>query len=244
MSSAARIFQPDIFSPGSEVTLNSENSHYLISVLRARLGDAVVLINGMGGEFSAHIIDLQRRSVTLLLDSYCATERESPLAITLLQGLSKGEKMDFTIQKSCELGVQRIIPVITERSVVRLDAKREEKRQQHWQGVAIAASLQCGRNRIAAVDLPISFKEAVANSGDGLKLLLSPHHAGTALGSVTKPQHLTLLIGPEGGLTADEISSATAAGYLPLNLGSRILRTETAALVAMAILQWQWGDLG
>ncbi|MBF0471515.1 MAG: 16S rRNA (uracil(1498)-N(3))-methyltransferase [Gammaproteobacteria bacterium] len=237
-----RLFHPGPLASGAVIAADRDNSHYLSRVLRLKGGDEVTLINGEGGEYSAEIVTLSRNEVTLKVGSYRMRERESPLASLLIQALSRGEKMDFTIQKSVELGVTQIIPVVSERSVVRIEGERQQRKQEHWQGIATAAALQCGRNRIPQVEAITTYRQAVEQSGDGEKLILSPRGTGYRL-PLTKVERVTLVVGPEGGLTAEEEAEAQSNGFKRLSLGPRILRTESAALTALAVLQWQWGDL-
>jgi len=215
---------------------------HLTKVLRLRVGDALVLFNGEGGEYVARVAAVGRRSTRIEVGEFVEGERESPLELILLQGVSRGERMDYTVQKAVELGVTRIVPVLTERTVVNLKGERQEKRRAHWQGVVHSACEQSGRNRVPAVAALRPFAQAVAEAAGGLKLVLH-HRAETSLETLPVPQGpVSLLIGPEGGLSAQEITTAEAAGFVPLRLGPRVLRTETAALAAISVLQWRWGD--
>lgn len=211
-----------------------------------RTGDDLVLFNGQGGEYAARIASIERSRVSVDVLAWNSVERESPINVTLVQALQSGEKMDMTVQKAVELGVSRIVPVMSKRSVVRLDGARAEKRVEHWRGVAVAACEQCGRNRLPEV-VPLggldAWLSAAPNDG-ALRLMLAPG-AGLTLDRIEPPtpgSRIELLIGAEGGLSPDELEKATRAGYVSVCLGPRILRTETAGLAALAVLQALWGD--
>ncbi len=213
-----------------------------VHVLRLREGDLLTLFNGHGGEFDATLAALGKKSAQARLDGHRPVERESSLAMTLVQAVSSGERMDYTLQKAVELGVATIQPVFSERSVVRLAGERAEKRMAHWQGVLEAACEQCGRNRIPGLRPLLPFGQWLqAAPADGLRLLLAPG-GGTRLRDLPAAGTISLLAGPEGGLTDEEAAAALAAGWQPLTLGQRVLRTETAALAAVAALQTLWGD--
>lgn len=211
-----------------------------------RTGGDLVLFNGQGGEYAARIASVERSRVSVDVLAWNPVERESPINVTLVQALQSGEKMDMTVQKAVELGVSRIVPVMSKRSVVRLDGARAEKRVEHWRGVAVAACEQCGRNRLPEV-VPLggldAWLSAAPNDG-ALRLMLAPG-AGLTLDRIEPPapgSRIELLIGAEGGLSPDELEKATRAGYVSVCLGPRILRTETAGLAALAVLQALWGD--
>lgn len=242
-----RIYQAIPLASGQTLELDAQATVHLTKVLRLRVGDALVVFNGKGngeadGEFAAQVVAIGRRSASIEIGEFVPHSLESPLELVLLQGVSRGERMDYTVQKAVELGVSRIVPVLTERTVVNLKGDRQEKRREHWQGVVNAACEQSGRNRVPEVAAIAPFAAALAEVTEGLKLVLH-HRAETSLGALPLPQGpVTLLIGPEGGLSEQEIAAATAAGFVPLRLGPRVLRTETAAVAALSVLQWQWGD--
>lgn len=237
-----RIFHPHTLSPGSVVVLDDSASRHVAKVLRLAAGDVLRLFDGKGGEYPATIAELGKREVTVSVGQYQAVEVESPLVVTLAQGVSKGERMDFTIQKAVELGVQRIVPLETERSVVNLKGERRDRKLAHWQGVIISACEQCGRNSLPEL-LPMqSLNSWLELPLQGTGLLLD-HRAESSISTLDKPDAFTLLIGPEGGLSETEQARAYAAGCTGLRLGPRVLRTETAALTALAALQSHWGDL-
>jgi len=238
-----RIYQPMPLVSGQTFELDAQATVHLTKVLRLRAGDALVVFNGEGdGEFAAKVGAVGRRSASIEIGEFVARDVESPLELVLLQGVSRGERMDYTVQKAVELGVSRIVPLLSERTVVNLKGDRQEKRREHWQGVVNSACEQSGRNRVPVVMPITTFAAALTEEKQGLKLVLH-HRAETGLADLPMPQGpVSLLIGPEGGLSAQEIIAAEAAGFVPLCLGPRVLRTETAALAAIAVLQWQWGD--
>jgi 16S rRNA (uracil1498-N3)-methyltransferase len=203
----------------------------------------LTVFNGNGGEYAARIEALGRDEVTLSIGAFEPAERESPLQLTLIQGIARGERMDTIVQKATELGVARIVPLAAERSVVRLSAGAAERRAAHWQAVAIAACEQCGRNRVPQVGAPVTLPAALtALPPQGARVTLSPS-ADLPLSELPAESAVTLLIGPEGGLTAGETDLAAHAGFVARRLGPRVLRTETASLVALAVLQAGRGDL-
>ncbi len=242
-----RIYQPIPLASGQTFELDAQATVHLTKVLRLRAGDALVVFNGKGngeddGEFAARVSAVGRRSASIEIGEFASRSLESPLELVLLQGISRGERMDYTVQKAVELGVSRIVPVLTERTVVNLKGDRQEKRREHWQGVVNSACEQSGRNRVPVVMPLVPFAAALTEVPDGLKLVLH-HRAQTNLGSLPTPQgSVSLLVGPEGGLSAAEIAAAEVTGFVPLRLGPRVLRTETAALATLSVLQWQWGD--
>jgi 16S rRNA (uracil1498-N3)-methyltransferase len=240
---AARFHIPLPLAPGERTALPEAAAHHAARVLRLRGGDAVTLFNGQGGEYAAVITAIGKHQVEVEVGAHAAIERESPLTVTLVQALSSGERMDLTIQKAVELGVTRIVPVESERSVVRLKGERADKRRAHWRQVVISACEQCGRNRVPAVEplLPLAVWLAGEES-TALRWLLAPG-AATALRAQAHPDRaIELLVGPEGGFTDAEVAAAQRAGYQPVRLGPRVLRTETAAPALLAALQALWGD--
>jgi len=240
-----RIFVNETLATGAEIQLDRDQARYLGKVLRLRTGDTASVFNGNDGEFVASIQALAKDSATLKLEAPVETRAESPLKTHLVQGVSRGERMDFVIQKATELGVKRITPVLTEYGVVRLDGRRAQKRREHWQGVATSACEQSGRIRPPLIDAPIDLNSwfgAGAKETD-TDLILQPG-APEALASIDAPvTKVCLLIGPEGGFSDKEYEDAAVAGFNTVSLGPRVLRTETAALTAIAIAQSLWGDL-
>jgi len=243
--SLTRLFVADKLAQGSELQLDEEPAHYLGRVLRLRSGDTVRVFNGDDGEWSATIGHIGKNRATLLVQGHVANASESELKIHLAQGISRGERMDFVVQKATELGVKRVSPVLTAHGVVKLDNKRAEKRRSHWQRVAESACEQSGRIRPPLIDAPLPLNDWFGSSRDrgDTDLILRPG-AKASLADITSPQiKLCLLVGPEGGFSEQEYDDASVAGFASVSLGPRILRTETAAVAAIAIAQSLWGDL-
>jgi 16S rRNA (uracil1498-N3)-methyltransferase len=244
-----RVFVDAPLAPGALLALPDGPAQHLARVLRAKAGDALVVFNGQGGEFTAEIESLQRNGVTVRVGVHATVERESPLETTLLQGIARGEKMDQILQKATELGVTRMVPVLTARSNVRLDADAAARKQRHWQGVVVAACEQCGRNRVPTVLAPVNLAAALTQVASSQRLLLAPDAGARPLRALLKqapaqaPQSIALLVGPEGGLDPVEIALAAQAGFAACRLGPRVLRTESAALAALAALQALAGDM-
>lgn len=223
------------------VTLPPEPSRHLTRVLRLGAGDPVTLFDGTGRDFSGRLLSGAKTSVVVQIEALTEAEPPAELEVHLGIGISKGERMDLAIQKSVELGVAGIVPLFTKRSVVRLDGDRLEKRQRHWRGVLIAACEQSGRRRLPDLDAATSLERWLCRRHP-FPLLLH-HQSSTPLPAIDAPKEaLTLLVGPEGGLAPDERSLAQQAGFTPVRLGPRVLRTETAPLAALAAAQALWGD--
>lgn len=239
-----RLYTDRALATGAQVSLNHAAAHYLGRVLRLKPGAPLTLFNGLGGEYTATLIELTRDGACVRITAHDSVERESPLTITLIQGIARGERMDYTIQKAVELGVNRIVPVETARSVVRLKSDRRHKRLMHWQAIAQAAAMQSGRNRVPDVADCETLVDALATTATAHKLLLEPEGA-VPLSALNRPAgaDVTLFIGPEGGLSTEEISNARAQGFQTVRLGPRTLRTETAGVAALAALQTLWGDM-
>jgi len=237
----ARIHVPDPLAENSRLALSQESAKHL-RALRLRPGDPVRLFDGLGGEYTGEVLVLGKRDARVQVNAFVARECESPLSITLVQGVSKGERMDFTIQKAVELGVSSILPVFTERSIVQLGGERLDRRTRHWQSIAISACEQCGRNRVPSILPPSALRRALNELRDEVKLVLDPQgETPPHLPDTTSA--LTLLVGPEGGLSELELNQAQESGFLRWRLGPRILRTETAGMTALAVLQSRHGDL-
>lgn len=224
-----------------EQLLEGDLAHYIGRVLRLGPGAPVQVFNGSGQEWPGEVLEVGKRQVRLALAQPIAGLAESPLRIHLGQAISRGERMDWAIQKAVELGVSQITPLFTERCEVRLQGERAEKRQQHWQQIAISACEQCGRSQIPYIEPPIALADWLASLDASLKLVLH-HRTDQDLRSFPAPASLGLLVGPEGGLSAAEIDQAQAAGFHAARFGSRVLRTETAPIVALSIAQQLWGD--
>jgi len=230
-------------SPGAEFVLPEPAARHAVTVLRLQAGDTLTLFNGAGGEYSASLVAVGKREARVRLIEFHAAERESPLAITLALGISAGERMDYSLQKATELGVSAIQPLSTERSLVKLAGERADKRLQHWQHVVIAACEQCGRNRVPVVAPVQKLFAYLATLDRSERLLLLSPDAVTPLKQVPRSASVVLLIGAEGGLAPSEYQAAEASGFEPVSLGPRILRTETAPVAALAVLQALWGDM-
>lgn len=240
-----RLFSAVRLRPDTEIALGSGQARYVGRVLRLGQGDRLTVFDGRGGEFAATIACVTKQGLRLRVGEHRAGDRESPLRITLVQGVSRGDKMDVVVQKATELGVERITPVLTEFSVVKLDERRAAKRCEHWEKIARSACEQCHRNVVPVVDTPQPLVEWFgANASAGhLQLILRPDAAVRLPGVKFAGERLTLLVGPEGGFSAAEYERAAAAGLTDASLGPRIMRTETAALAAVSVAQASWGDL-
>ena len=219
-----------------------ENIVRHIHVLRLNTGDSITLFNGTGNDFDATLQAIGKRHAQCHITAQRQPENESPLAITLVQAISSGDRMDFTLQKSVELGVRAIQPIISERCVVRLSGERADKRVQRWQDIAIAACEQSGRSIVPTVLPIVSFSDYLRQMPPELHLMMSLRHATPLRHIAPAPQQLRLMIGPEGGWTPAEEQAALEAGVQTITLGKRVLRTETAAMAAMAAMQVLWGD--
>ena len=249
----SRFFIEQPLSPKQEITLPPTLVNYIVNVLRLQKDDSIVLFNGLqnehsqqrAGEFSATLTEVSKRSVIATIDQFIEKDLESPLSIHLFQGMSRSERMDFTIQKAVELGIDQITPVFTQRSNIgKLNSKQLEKKQYHWQSVANSACEQSGRTQQVKINNACKVEQLSQYSAE-LSLLLSPE-SQSSLSDIKsiKPAQVNIFIGPEGGLTEQEINWATENGYQTIRLGNRILRTETAGLTTISILQYLWGDLG
>jgi 16S rRNA (uracil1498-N3)-methyltransferase len=239
-----RVYVDALLESGAQLTLTGSAASHLTRVLRLRPKAALTLFNGRGGEYAASIERVQRSEVQVAIGAHEPIERESPFPLTLAQGVSRGERMDLVVQKATELGVARLVPLLTERSIVRLDEEQSDRKSSHWRAIAIAACEQCGRNRLPEVALPAQLREFLRQPcGDSVRLLLSPA-APQRIEDVSRPAGgATVLIGPEGGLSDAEQEDALTAGFTAVNLGPRVLRTETAAIASLTLLQRAFGDL-
>ncbi len=239
----SRFYCPDELDTVQEVALPEQAAHHASRVLRLKVGEQVTLFNGGGGEYDATIASMGKQGVTVNIRARRDRECESPLDITLVQAISSGEKMDFTLQKAVELGVKSIQPVISSRSVVRLEGERAEKRVQHWQNVVISACEQSGRNRVPLVGQIMSLNQWLGKSNDAtVKMMLSPRATSRFCELPAPAGKVLFLVGPEGGLSDTEEDAAVVCGFAAVKLGARILRTETAALAAISAMQTLWGD--
>lgn len=236
-----RFYLPTDLAPNTTFRL-PENIVRHIHVLRLNAGDAITLFNGTGNDFDATLQEIGKRHAQCHITAQRQPENESRLQITLIQAISSGERMDFTLQKSVELGVRAICPIISERCVVRLSGERADKRVQRWQDIAIAACEQSGRSIVPTVLPIVSFSDYLRQMPPELHLMMSLRRATTLRDIAPAPQTLRLMIGPEGGWTPAEEQAALAAGVQTITLGKRVLRTETASLAALAAMQVLWGD--
>ncbi len=239
-----RIYTPEPLVSGSTIELDDNAFNHSIRVLRLKDGAPIILFNGQGGDYEGELCEVEKKRASARIGQHHARESESPLNITLGQCISRGEKMDYTIQKAVELGVNTIVPLFSERCGVKLKHDRLDKKIDHWQGVIISACEQCGRNQIPTLEQPVALENWLQLHQNELKLVLAPTAEDT-LATLDAPQSgATLLIGPEGGLSDTEIALAMRHGYTGIRLGPRILRTETAGLTALSAMQIRWGDLG
>ena len=225
---------------GGVCTLSEDAAHHAVHVLRLREGDEVTLFNGQGGEFAARIASMQRLRISIDVLQHRALERESPLRVTLVQGVSAGERMDSTVRKAVELGVADLQPVLAARSVARPKGERAENRRSHWQKIVISACEQCGRNRVPEVQALVSLEDY--QPGSGTKILLSPASQLPLSKLSPAENRIVLAAGPEAGFTEEEEARLVQAGFVPASLGPRVLRTETAAVAALAALNALRGD--
>jgi 16S rRNA (uracil1498-N3)-methyltransferase len=238
-----RFYCQQALTAGATVELPEAVAHHL-HVVRLQPGAELTLFNGDGGEYLAELASVAKRSASATVKAFVARDAELPYALTLAQALPEGAKMDWIIEKAVELGVAAVQPLAAQRCVVRLAAERAEKKLAHWQGVIIAASEQCGRNRLAKLGPLDDFSRWIGQNDLHRRILLSPR-ASQSLPDWARhqpPQALTLMVGPEGGFSEQEEDAAVARGALALSMGPRILRTETAALAAVAALNALWGD--
>ena len=243
MSRVPRIHTAQRLSAHSRFELEAGPSQHLSRSLRMGPGASLVLFDGSGGEYPATIVDAGRRSVMVETGEHRPVEAESPLAIHLGIAVSRGERMDWIVQKATELGVSTLSPLTSERTEVRLQGERAARKQRHWREIAISACEQCGRNRVPQIQPLTSLAEWVGSVSAERKFVLH-HRAGPPGQAQGDPHSVALLVGPEGGLTAAEIERAGLCRFTPLRLGARVMRTETAPVAAIAILQSRWGDMG
>ncbi|MBE0440234.1 MAG: 16S rRNA (uracil(1498)-N(3))-methyltransferase [Gammaproteobacteria bacterium] len=238
-----RCYCPELKTTQTHYQLPDSAHRHAVQVLRLKAGSVLHLFNGAGYECEATLEFVSKRESNVVINQIIERDNESPLKISLLQGISRGERMDYALQKAVELGVTNIIPVITERCNVQLSNGRADKRLQHWQGVMISACEQSGRTILPELADVTEFKDVIEQVQVPCRLVLDPV-AETGFSSLAKQDNVALLIGPEGGLTDAEIAHAKQARFQAVKFGPRILRTETASAAALAIVQAMWGDLG
>jgi 16S rRNA (uracil1498-N3)-methyltransferase len=239
----SRLYTPAPLASGKQIELDDENGHYVRTVLRLKKDAEIILFNGTGGEYSGTVAEVSRKTVLIQINKWLERNVESPLLVTLGLGISRGDRMDFSVQKAVELGVNQITPLLTERCVVQFKGEKKPQRLLHWQKIVRHAAEQCGRTtlpELAGIDHLLLW----AGKQQGLKLFLDPFAEATLADTEPVDMHVTLLTGPEGGFSQQERDAVKAAGFIPVRMGSRILRTETASLAALAAVQILWGDFG
>lgn len=241
--SDSRVYLETPLSSGALIDLPEGPFRHLVQVLRMQVGESLTVFDGRGGEYTARLESVAKRGATLRLGSFHDVSRESALDLTLVQGISKGDRMDYTIQKAVELGVTRIVPVTTERCNVNLDRERQDKKFEHWRGVMISACEQSGRTRVPELCAVRRFTDWLAQPSTGPRLMLDPLGAIPLAGVPGPVAGMSLVVGPEGGLSPAELRIGSSAGCLGVRLGPRVLRTETAGVVALTVLQALFGDL-
>jgi 16S rRNA (uracil1498-N3)-methyltransferase len=240
-----RVYVESSLVPDTDLVLPEAAAYHVARVLRLREGATIAAFDGSGSEFRCEVLEVRGDDVRVRVGARTAGLAESPLRITLVQAVSRSERMDWTLQKATELGVRSIAPVLSARSVVRLDDRQAGRKLRHWQAIVAAACEQCGRSTVPEVRPPQELSRFLAASArDGQRFVLSPTGPSSLAGLSSVGTRVELLIGPEGGFDDVELERAAAAGFVPVRLGPRVLRTETAGIVALTILQALWGDLG
>lgn len=237
-----RVYQDQELIIGNKISLNEKASHHLAHVLRISNGENIIVFNGKGGEYQASVTSINKRGIEIEIKYFIERDCESPLHLILGQGISRGDKMDFVIQKAVELGVNKIFPLVTERCNVRLNADQVEKKLNHWCSVAQSACEQSGRNILPEIMTPMNLAEWLHSTNADLSFVLSPYADASLDKEQNNVSSIQVLIGPEGGLSEQEIKLAELNKFKPLSLGPRILRTETATLAALSVLQREFGD--
>ncbi|RJX33451.1 MAG: 16S rRNA (uracil(1498)-N(3))-methyltransferase [Oxalobacter sp.] len=240
-----RLYCPITLSPGARVVLPEAAAHH-VQVLRLKEGDSITLFNGQGGEYEARLSGIEKKRVSAVIISHSLREAELAYAVTLAQALPESAKMDWIVEKAVELGAAALQPLATQRAVVKLSGERMEKRLAHWEAIVAAASEQCGRNRLMQIAPVMEVSRWVAAPADQPRILFSPRatQSFAEWARAQTPQAVTLIIGPEGGLSKEEESFAEAKGAILLSLGDRVLRTETAGVAALAMLSGLWDQTG
>ena len=239
-----RLYTSQNLDIGALVSMDKDAARYLKSVLRMTSGQMITLFNGKGGAYAAEVVSLSKNQATVTIKESLSNDRESLLKIHLVIGVSRGERMDWVIQKATELGVHSITPIFSERSEVKLTGLRLDKRLTHWQQISISACEQCLRNVVPTINPAVSLQQCLDSNEGGIKIVLH-HRTDRAITDLQNNDNvITILVGPEGGLSDNEITLAETHGYSAVKLGPRVLRTETAPLAAISILQSLWGDMG
>ncbi|MGB0466429.1 MAG: 16S rRNA (uracil(1498)-N(3))-methyltransferase [Pontibacterium sp.] len=236
-----RFYEQQPLTEGALIDLSDPVVQHVCKALRMRTGDALILFNGDGHEYQARLETVEKRRARALIQQRHSPLTESSLDIRIGQSLSRGERMDYAIQKATEMGMQQMTPLFSARCEVRLSTERQDKRIRHWQQVALSACEQSGRCAVPEIQAPLPLKQWIEQEDAELKLVLH-HHSAQPLGEFQKPASVALLIGPEGGLSEEEVTLALDNGFKPVALGPRVMRTETAPVATLALLQYLWGD--
>ena len=239
-----RVFTTEQLDVGGLIELDKGPARHLTSVLRMKAGQAFILFNGQGGEFSAELVQAKKDGATAKITGFTGADRESPLQLHLGIGISRGERMDWIIQKATELGISQISPVFSARCEVKLSGERLDKRIKHWQQIAISACEQSQRNSVPTINRAVNLEQWVSSCDSSLKLVLHHRTEKRLQEMVNTDNSIGILVGPEGGLSEIEIEQAMAQNFQSLAMGPRVLRTETAPLAAISIIQSIWGDMG
>lgn len=237
----SRLFTPMHLASGKQIELDDENAHYVRTVLRLKKDAEIILFNGSGGEYLCTVAEVSRKTVQIAINKWLDRSVESPLLVTLGLGISRGDRMDFSVQKAVELGVNHITPLLTERCVVQFKGEKKPQRLLHWQKIVQHAAEQSGRTTLPELT-DIEHLQQWVSKQKGLKVFLDPYAESTLADINPIDMQVTLLTGPEGGFSDQEREAARVAGFIPIRLGNRILRTETASLAALAAVQMLWGD--
>lgn len=237
----SRLYVNAPLNVGGRIELDDDAAHYVRTVLRLKAGDAIMLFNGQGGEYHSRFSEVSRKSVRVEIEQYSARDVESPLRVTLGMGISRGDRMDWAVQKAVELGVAELTPLLTTRCVTKLNDEKKRQRWQHWQHIVQHATEQSGRTRLPVLGEIAELADWVEQP-QGLKIFLDPYATQTLADLLPTDQQITLLSGPEGGFSDAEREIAKDAGFVPVRMGARILRTETAVLSALSAVQMLWGD--
>ncbi|UZE95432.1 16S rRNA (uracil(1498)-N(3))-methyltransferase [Alkalimarinus alittae] len=237
-----RIYTATELTEGTTIELDSAAANHVGKVLRMKPDQSLILFNGSGNDYTASISDVTKKHVTVVIDSTIKVASESPLETHIGQVMSRGDRMDYMIQKSTELGATEITPLTSERCEVKLKGDREEKRVKQWQQIAISAAEQCGRSKIPIINPVTSLDEWVSSKPDDTLGLVLHHRTTQQITDIKQPEKVCLLIGPEGGLSKSEIDMAINQQFVATTFGPRVFRTETAPVAALSIIQWLWGD--
>ncbi len=238
-----RFYIAETLQTGATLNLPRDKAHHLVQVLKVKAGDAITLFNNSGDEFAATVQTCSRKTVRIEINQKNQVDRESPFKITLAVAVVRAKALDYALQKAVELGVDRVVPLYTEYSPVRLIGADQQKKLQHWQNIIISASEQCGRSRLAELTEPVVYSDWVGSDNIHTGIILQPGGEISLEQVHVKSDRLILMVGPVGGFSAVELGLASDQGYIPVSLGPRILRVDTAVISAMSIAQQCWGDL-